>query len=333
MRHVWWILVAGLVVGCDMEDPAGSLSVETNSGVARPDWLSIQDVDHNRDKIINVKDLVLVASFFGQEVPEAVTQTEPAADDDDTAEVDESDSLPLVCQDIKAGVIYPNTSETVTDNTELRKLFDAPNGGSYVYSLLALVRTRPYLSTRHAPAEAFYPWCTAVRFRIDENMWPTEVKLKPVAWFHRHKDMSSDVLTVSLPHYHEANGYAETKMRFYLDTKRSEVRAEPYIIVNSGVNNPARTIGGYWELVVRSKARMCIPITDGRVICGLGIATQEGGHKMGSLFDIAQAPGIKGGFKHARAFDQNNHIRNNHGMYINMSPTEVRQRYFPEDIN
>ena len=70
IKFVLGMLVTGITVGCAMEEPdtSGTLTVDTNRKVNIPEWLSIEDVDHNRDGIINVRDLVLVAHFFGQEV-------------------------------------------------------------------------------------------------------------------------------------------------------------------------------------------------------------------------------------------------------------------------
>ena len=63
-------LIAWLVTSCNIEEPdsSGTLTVNPDYDIEIPEWLSIHDVDHNRDGIIDVLDLVLVSKFFGQEV-------------------------------------------------------------------------------------------------------------------------------------------------------------------------------------------------------------------------------------------------------------------------
>ena len=333
IRLVFGILVvAGLVSGCDTDEPnpAEVLSLDRNRGEA-PEGVSIQDVDIIKDGVIDIEDLFAVVHFYEQEVPESVAQDE---DEAATPIQPEDDSLPLICQDIKAGIIYPNLSETVTDNVNLKKVFDAPDGGRYIYALLALVRKHRYLPEDPEPVEYNYPWCAAVRFHLDDNLWPTEVKIKPVAWFHRHKYAFSEPVTISFPFYHERSSWAETNERCLGEKEilcNVPSEAGSYIFVNSGVPT-SQTKLDFWLEVAKSKMRMCIPITDDKVICKLNIITQEGKQTRVSHFEFIEATGIQGGIKHAMAFSQARHNRNNHGAYINISPTEVRQRYFPEDL-
>ena len=333
MIRLWGgILVAGLMFGCSTDEPntSGVLSLDRNRGEA-PEGVTIQDVDIIKDGFIDIKDLFAVVHFYEQEVPELVAQNE---DEAPTSTQNEDDSLPLICQDIKAGIIYPNLSETVTDNAKQKQTFDAPDGGRYIYALLALVRNKRFLPEDPEPVEYNYPWCAAVRFLLDDNLWPTEVKIKPVAWFHRHKYAFSEPVTISFPFFHERPSWAETNERCLGEKEilcNVPSKAGSYLFVYSGVPTPVSK-QDYWLEVAKSKVRMCIPITDDKVICKLHITTQEGKQKMRSYFELRQAPGIPGGFKHAMAFYQSSHERNNHGAYINMSPTEVRQRYFPEDL-
>lgn len=82
MRSLWVMLVAGLLAGCDMEEPVsdGLFSVRPNSDeVEVPDGVTVRDVDLNRDKIIDVRDLVIVSKFMGQEVPDEVDDSEQQA--------------------------------------------------------------------------------------------------------------------------------------------------------------------------------------------------------------------------------------------------------------
>ena len=54
IRVLFGTLVAvWVVVGCAMEEPdTGGVLVDPNYDVDIPEWLSIQDVDHNRDGTI-----------------------------------------------------------------------------------------------------------------------------------------------------------------------------------------------------------------------------------------------------------------------------------------
>ena len=70
IRLLLGITVVGLVVSCAPEEPqtTGVLSVNPNRGEA-PEGVSIQDVDHNKDGVIDLEDLAAVAYFHGQQVP------------------------------------------------------------------------------------------------------------------------------------------------------------------------------------------------------------------------------------------------------------------------
>ena len=71
IRFVLAMLVAGFIVSCavDEAETSGTL-VDPNQEVDLPEQLSVENVDHNRDGIIDNKDLSLVANFWGQEVPD-----------------------------------------------------------------------------------------------------------------------------------------------------------------------------------------------------------------------------------------------------------------------
>ena len=70
MARLLAVITAVGLISCALEDPetAGALSVNPNSGKA-PEGVSIQDVDHNKDGVIDLKDLAAVAYYHGQEVP------------------------------------------------------------------------------------------------------------------------------------------------------------------------------------------------------------------------------------------------------------------------
>ena len=61
-------LVAGLAISCAMEESdSGTLTIDPNSAEIHT-GVSAEDVDHNNDGIIDIRDVVIVASFIGQEV-------------------------------------------------------------------------------------------------------------------------------------------------------------------------------------------------------------------------------------------------------------------------
>ena len=68
------ILLAGLAVGCAMEDQesSGVLTVDPNSDIVVPEGLSAEDVDLNNDRVIDIRDLVIASRFFGQELDEEI---------------------------------------------------------------------------------------------------------------------------------------------------------------------------------------------------------------------------------------------------------------------
>lgn len=72
LRLLFGILLGGLVVSCAMEEsePSGTLSIDPNYGEA-PKGVTIQDVDHVKDGVIDIKDLSAVAYFHGQKVPDS----------------------------------------------------------------------------------------------------------------------------------------------------------------------------------------------------------------------------------------------------------------------
>ena len=75
-------LLAGLISNCAPEEPdsSGTLSIDPNYGKA-PEGVTIQDVDHVKDGVIDIKDLAAVAYFHGQKVPDSsVEQTDSKFD-------------------------------------------------------------------------------------------------------------------------------------------------------------------------------------------------------------------------------------------------------------
>ena len=72
IRFVLAMLVARLIISCavDETDTSGTLTFNPDQDIEIPEWLSVKDVDHNKDGTINILDLVAVARFHGQEVPD-----------------------------------------------------------------------------------------------------------------------------------------------------------------------------------------------------------------------------------------------------------------------
>ena len=171
------LIAVWLVVGCAMEEPdtSGALTVDPDYDIETPEWLSINDVDHSRDGIINIKDLVLVARFFGQEVPDSdVAKTSSDATITDT----DDESAP--CRNLEGR--FPEM-EHVTDNSNYRQIFEL-EGKKYVYALLGLRRnwaTVNIIPDKRTKNQKLLPSCAAVRFSLNDNLIPVSVKVKPVA--------------------------------------------------------------------------------------------------------------------------------------------------------
>ena len=75
IRSLIGILLAGLVVGCAIEEQqsSGALTVDPNSDTVVPEGLTARDVDLNNDGTVNILDLVIVSKLFGDvEAEEAV---------------------------------------------------------------------------------------------------------------------------------------------------------------------------------------------------------------------------------------------------------------------
>ena len=72
------LLVTGLCVGCAPElneETSGALTINPNRGVAIPEGVTVHDADLNSDGTIDMDDLVIVGKFFGQDVPQELSQS------------------------------------------------------------------------------------------------------------------------------------------------------------------------------------------------------------------------------------------------------------------
>ena len=86
------LLVTGLMVGCApelKEETSSSLTINPNRGVAIPEGVTVHDADLNSDGTIDMDDLVIVGKFFGQDVPQELSQSSDlsaSAEEADTGE-------------------------------------------------------------------------------------------------------------------------------------------------------------------------------------------------------------------------------------------------------
>ena len=344
------VMLAGLVVGCSMEgaEPAGVLSVDSNRGVAVPEGLSARDFDFNNDKVVDILDLVIASKFVGQ----AVTEEEEA---DAVAAVTEDADESEPCLEI-ATARNPDI-EAVDDNAEFKETFEAPGGGKYAYALLAMRKARMYgatpeqLQNRQTLVGYQLPSCVAVRFLLgnlpsEEKMLPQKMMAKPVSG---HEVMFSDPITSPLLTFDNSVSYFFDIVRnltFYHYNDPSELTANRR---KQGAWNWADwridTITGPADFTQVSPVQQIrtgiprmlktgIPIGNETVIQRIWMPIQEDNllvvynwkihYSSPNNYPIDNLVYGHGGVQWAYA---------DKGIYINMSPTEVRRRYFPEDID
>ena len=87
IKTMFWMLVAGLVVGCAIEEQqsSGALTVDPNSDTVVPEGLTARDVDLNNDGTVNIQDLVIVSKLFGdveaeEETMEVIAESCPVGE-------------------------------------------------------------------------------------------------------------------------------------------------------------------------------------------------------------------------------------------------------------
>ena len=322
IRVLFKVLVVGLVVSCAMEEPdtSGALSLDPNYGEP-PEGISIQDVDIIKDGFIDMKDLVAVAHFYQQEVPDNVAKTS-----DTTLDTDES----APCRNLESR--FPEM-DRVTDNLNYRQIFEL-EGKKYIYALFGLRRhwtTVNIISDKSIQNKKLFPSCAAVRFLLNDNHIPISVKVKPVAGNQFSQ-------TITSPPF-ELNKYFHTTSKRYV--REGEVGSQP--IRHTVYHSSIQMGGGHflWQVIVHKDydfnyafdndklhAKAGVPIGDNSVIVFFMMNLVK--NKMGShqwsirltrdRFDFRDPfySGSAGGVE---------------GVYVDMSPTEVRRRYFPEDID
>ena len=329
IRVLFKVLVVGLVVSCAMEEPdtSGALSLDPNYGEP-PEGISIQDVDIIKDGFIDMKDLVAVAHFYQQEVPDNVAETSETTPNEDDP-----------CRDIRLGLRFPKI-KVVDDNTDFTETFAAPDGDRYAYALVAVPRMAMYRNLFNQDITILLPICLALRFLISDDLTIKRVKLKPVA---QQKNMFSRTIEIPLSRtagqdYHD--GY---KIRRFVEGNYNwQITTAWNIISNPPI--PANKSEG---VHVRSKEealrikKLGIPIGDDRVISYFlfDMRDREDKDEKGYFtnsqirhnFHIA---GVKPRGQIYRFQNDNEYMSRigDRGAYIKMLPAEVRTKYFPEDI-
>jgi len=345
------ILVAGLVSGCDTEEatPAGVLSVDSTSDTEVPEGLTARDVDHNKDGIINIQDLVIVSKFMGQKV--ADTTVASASDGSDP------------CQDIRAKR-YDNLEIVDGDNADMTETFSAPNG-NYVYALVA------FQSWRIAD-----PGCFALRLLIDDNMLPVAAvgkavngevsnpfKASPFSLFPQSGAYSNPrkISAGSYRQYH-ASPRVIYRLGYICDAgleicnannlESSTYRQLPWditvnsdFIFNYDISSYPEEDRSYireWNVVERHKyygkrlSQSGIPIGAGRTISRISILVKDTtGDKLSYQWEITADREIYHRVPINEIFADNEFNDKHHrdtGVYLKMLPAEVRRRYFPEDL-
>ena len=323
------LFVVGCAVGGEEEqNTAGVLSVDSNSNeIEVPDGMTAKDVDLNTDGTIDIKDLVIVSKFFGQEVPD----TEVAKTSEDA---DESDP----CRELQQGIRFPKI-EIVNDNADFKETFAASDGNRYAYALVAVLRTALLTNLYQRDTTALLPMCLAMRFSISNNLTITDVKIKPVA---QQENMFSRTIEMPLllasaeagAGYHD--GYKTVahlvNHRGYLETLWTIRMGWNFISTPPKRSTWSEALHTeYKEEALRMK-KLGIPIGDNRVVYSFEflIRDQEDLPPIGHHFSIkgGNRRGVIERFRNAI----DHHALTDSGGYIKMLPADVRQRYFPEDI-
>ena len=340
------ILLAGLVVGCavgseEEQNTAGVLTVNSKSAeVEVPEGMTAKDVDHNSDGTIDIKDLVIVSKFFGQDVPEA----------DAVAE-----ALDHPCGDMEDR--YTSFDDIIVkDNTSHKQIFDL-DGKKYVYALLGVAKlvnsgkeSDPDLNYWNLSAsekarivaeqsEGYQkykqherPSCIAIRFLINDDLLPVTMKIKTVDGFEYPQTISPSSLKIDTRKATTCfPGYCDMALLNDEGLHMSGGNWSVNVLRNFDFTRFVEgDSSGYWQKIYKRKPQVGIPIGDGSVITRLFLKLYEYPVIYSDLYytwGIFPNPNPNNPF-----YDFNGrHI--DHGVYVNMLPEEVRRRYFPEDIN
>ena len=324
------ILVAGLMFGCATDEPntSGVLSLDRNRGEA-PEGVTIQDVDIIKDGFIDIKDLFAVVHFYEQEVPEA----DEADEADAVAAASDTDDESVPCRNLESRL---PEMEHVTDNSKYRQIFEL-EGKKYVYALLGLQKTAMTVFIGNTEKKNLFPSCVAVRFLLNDSLIPTRVKIKPVV----SNDFSEPITSPLLESYkvtHPASWGEHTHYLHYHSfklrdggNKHSTPLWSIYVHKDFDPNHISdlRTRAeGRGKLMAPDKVG--IPIGDNGVIVKFQVKLTTTNFTATQKWEIQSlSPITQYNFSDPFYSDDPNEVD---GVYINMSPTEVRQRYFPEDL-
>ena len=330
------MLISWLVVSCAVgtEEPNTSgVLVDSSREIEVPEGLTARDIDLNKDGTVDILDLVIASKFMGQDVTEADAVAETSGD------LDESDP----CREIRKAdpYIIPRV-ETVEDNTEFKQTFDAPNGNTYAYALLAMTKWRNTASK--APPDSVReeydtPSCVAIRFTIDNKIIPREFKVKPVAG---HKNMFSETIISPRFDYSESrvgerysDGWSLSGRTWDMWLEGPLGRLSNWHIRAKSLDIPQssyqRSLGGNpsssLARLIKRTLKKGIPIDERSVIYKLWFAVEEGDsyetfYNWYIWYDPNDRP-LRNRYETGQK---------DNGVYVKMLPSEVRKRYFPEDI-
>ena len=347
IRILFKVLVVGLVVSCAMEetDTSGALTVDSSSEIDVPDWLTAAYLDLNKDGTIDILDLVIHSKFFGQEVSNRNQELAMAGP----------------CQHLVARR-YHDIDVVDGDNVELKETFDAPDGGSYVYALMAFARMNPVSHPINGlPTDYNDPACLAVRLFVNEELNPENIKIKPISgpknMFSKTIESRLDFSGSYTSDTSSSPMYPPSTLSFFNNStclaratcnelNRNKTRQVDMVskfqfdfdVTGLHPITVRRFKGGLERL-----SKSGIPIGDDRVIRRIRITNKEPTpiHKQSPqdvtfiyYWNIGQYEGIRKSILELFNFDfwSDHAIANEYGAYVKMLPAEVRRRYFPEDI-
>lgn len=278
------LVTVGAVAGCNMEntEPSGVL-VDPSSDQEVPEGVTVADVDHNDDGIIDIKDLAIVSKFFGQEVTESATASGDSS----------------FCKGTLEGV------ETVVDNSAFRKRFDSPDGGSYVYALLDSGKDFNLHNV-----------CIAVRFWVTEELIPKEIKIKAVTPTRALKASLPSTLTIPL---------TTLQKIVHIDYEFNPIY-QSINLKRQGLGSPAVAV----YLLKTTGVTLEDGKGAGRGLVNTDITNEELARRTTQEIPIAEGLTISNVSLPFLKWRSNN-PKFNKG-YLDMSPTEVRRKYFPKDI-